>query len=606
MEHEYLHGRAFVKKSDGKIQIFETPYGLGDFAPVLADGTTKPRMLKDRFSDVVNVKDFGAVGDGVHDDTAAIQGAIELASSRAFGGKVYFPSGKYLQSRTLILKSRVHLIGEDGSTDIVKEIGMLSDALKTEHFDELSQLEDQQSSPLMPRDFSIDGINFKGNYLAKDVTESENSIVNAEGGGLKIIGSRFKLNCSVLNQAGIGVFIQSKGKFNQSDKLQNSSIRLNINTCKYEGLIFDGPADIYIDSIFSGNAAASSTPGSGSVAVSSPTFGSSNGGLCDNIVFVQGAEIGFMHAWGSYHGVGVRVLGGRFNADFLISESNSCGHLVCEGNSFGAITKILCHGGGGGGELRPTPEKYPDIHIKTTDKRSFYIGSIFTYPRTNVDHAQDKIVIDSSFTNVSDIKIIGQGCSGNGLVIKGSYTVFDNATVTDLVGNSCYGTASAAIYRETSSSSFVTRVNAQVVTASVVFRSKGKPKNEDIHISFSVPIGCKAFEGDAPTFEHTQHWQMHGTIGGVQKGTWFKSRVAFDPQSLEEQTLTVPHNLIASMNLNPSDVLITMQDTGVSLNSGMVQYMYVNSITESDIVVKLKMKEVGNASNPYITVHAEV
>lgn len=30
MNREYLHGRAFVKKSKGKIQIFETPYGLGD------------------------------------------------------------------------------------------------------------------------------------------------------------------------------------------------------------------------------------------------------------------------------------------------------------------------------------------------------------------------------------------------------------------------------------------------------------------------------------------------------------------------------------------------------------------------------------------------
>lgn len=606
MTTNYLSGYVFAKKVGDQIHVFEPNAGVADNLPVIAEGSDTPRTLKDRFADVVNVKDFGAKGDGVADDTAAIQAAIELASSRAFGGKVYFPSGKYLQSRTLILKPRVHLIGEDGSTDIVKEIGMLSDALKTEHFDELSQLEDQQSSPLMPRDFSIDGINFKGNYLSKDVTETDNSIINAKGGGLKIIGSRFKLNCSVLNQAGVGVFIQAKGKPNQSNRLQNSDIRLNINTCKYEGLIFDGPADIFIDSIFSGNAAAGPVPGSGEIAVGSPMFGASNGGLCDNIVFVQGAEVGFLHAWGSYHGVGVRVLGGRFNADFLISESNSCGHLVCEGDSFGAITKILCHGGGGGGDLRPTPEIFPDIHIRTNGKRGFYIGSIFTYPRSNVDHAQDKIVVESSFTTVSDIRVIGQGCSGNGLVIKGSYTAFDNVTVLDLVGNSCHGGASAAISREAASSTFTTRVNAQVTTAPVVFRAKGGPKNEDIHISFSVPAGCKAFEGDAPTFGHTQHWQMHGTIGGVQKGTWFKSRVAFDPQSLEEQTLTVPHNLIASMNLNPSDVLITMQDTGVSLNSGMVQYMYVNSITESDIVVKLKMKEVGNASNPYITVHAEV
>lgn len=91
MEREYLHGRAFVKKSKGKIQIFETPYGLGDFVPVVAEGTTKPRMLKDRFADVVNVKDFGAVGDGVTDDTKAIQAAFVYANGRS-DAVVLFPS----------------------------------------------------------------------------------------------------------------------------------------------------------------------------------------------------------------------------------------------------------------------------------------------------------------------------------------------------------------------------------------------------------------------------------------------------------------------------------------------------------------------------------
>lgn len=90
MEREYLHGRAFVKKVKGKLQIFETPYGLGDFVPVVAEGTTTPRMLKDRFADVVNVKDFGAVGDGIHDDTEAIRAAF------ASGKNVYIPMGVYV------------------------------------------------------------------------------------------------------------------------------------------------------------------------------------------------------------------------------------------------------------------------------------------------------------------------------------------------------------------------------------------------------------------------------------------------------------------------------------------------------------------------------
>ena len=52
-------------------------------------------MLKDRFADVVNVKDFGAKGDGVTDDTAAIQAAFDSSSS------IFFPDGSYLVSSTL-------------------------------------------------------------------------------------------------------------------------------------------------------------------------------------------------------------------------------------------------------------------------------------------------------------------------------------------------------------------------------------------------------------------------------------------------------------------------------------------------------------------------
>ena len=62
----------------------------------------------------LNVKDFGAVGDGATKDTAAIQKAID-ACAQAGGGDVNFPAGTYLTGG-LELKSHVHLVVPQGVT----------------------------------------------------------------------------------------------------------------------------------------------------------------------------------------------------------------------------------------------------------------------------------------------------------------------------------------------------------------------------------------------------------------------------------------------------------------------------------------------------------
>ena len=62
---------------------------------------------------VFNVREFGAKGDGVTVDTAAINRAIDAAAS-AGGGSVVFPAGTYL-SYSIHLKSLVTLVLANGS-----------------------------------------------------------------------------------------------------------------------------------------------------------------------------------------------------------------------------------------------------------------------------------------------------------------------------------------------------------------------------------------------------------------------------------------------------------------------------------------------------------
>lgn len=65
-------------------------------------------------SPVVNVKDFGAKGNGSSDDAAAIQAAID--SVQTLGGLVYFPSGIYIIKTQIFFYSCQVLFFEKGAT----------------------------------------------------------------------------------------------------------------------------------------------------------------------------------------------------------------------------------------------------------------------------------------------------------------------------------------------------------------------------------------------------------------------------------------------------------------------------------------------------------
>ena len=69
---------------------------------------THARNLSNRSTDFVSVKDYGAVGDGTTDDTAAIQAAIDALG--ATGGRVFFPfNGVYKITASVVLKTLIQL-----------------------------------------------------------------------------------------------------------------------------------------------------------------------------------------------------------------------------------------------------------------------------------------------------------------------------------------------------------------------------------------------------------------------------------------------------------------------------------------------------------------
>jgi len=96
MVYSFPDGSGISPDSNG---VSYTPSGAGAVA------TTVQSKLRES----VSVKDFGAVGDGVTDDTAAIQAAHDALPT--YGGEIVVPYGSYLFSSTLAFTKIVKVKG---------------------------------------------------------------------------------------------------------------------------------------------------------------------------------------------------------------------------------------------------------------------------------------------------------------------------------------------------------------------------------------------------------------------------------------------------------------------------------------------------------------
>ena len=89
---------------NGNLNVCGTINGAVSYTYADADCSSNiSRTVQSKLNDyLIDIKDFGAKGDGATDDSAAIQAAINCVSS-AGGGTVFFPSGQYLVNTTLNL-----------------------------------------------------------------------------------------------------------------------------------------------------------------------------------------------------------------------------------------------------------------------------------------------------------------------------------------------------------------------------------------------------------------------------------------------------------------------------------------------------------------------
>ena len=108
----YLNGKEALTSNTNVFSIFgltpDTEYKL----TCSNDGAGTVTFKTEKDTCVINVKDFGAIGDGENDDTVAIQAALNCLPR---GAKLYFPAGTYL-SAPICLKSHMVLEFSEGAT----------------------------------------------------------------------------------------------------------------------------------------------------------------------------------------------------------------------------------------------------------------------------------------------------------------------------------------------------------------------------------------------------------------------------------------------------------------------------------------------------------
>lgn len=162
--------------------------------PTPSDPTV--RTVQEKLDDIASVRDFGAVGDGVADDTVAINRALYQLYCRENNSQIrrmlYFPAGTYRVVETIIIPSYAKLVGEgaDCTTIFLDENVDISSltAYVARYGDSLQQVGANigNNGATPPRNIEISSMTFQTGpetdvFLVEDATQCYFDSVNFLG-----------------------------------------------------------------------------------------------------------------------------------------------------------------------------------------------------------------------------------------------------------------------------------------------------------------------------------------------------------------------------------------------------------------------------------------
>lgn len=202
---------------------------------------------------VFNVRKYGAVGNGVHDDTRAIAAAIADASQS--GGAVYLPGGTPGVNTTLYMTDPITTIvpgvwvKSDGyqAATLMLNPGCNADLIQTANFPSLTGTNSTNS----PYNFGIVGLTLDGNGANQSAGSG-----TSPGRCLSIYGYGYTLdNLRIRNAYVDGMYSEWSTSSNSpgNDSMEAFIGFIKIHNCGGDGMIWCGPHDSVVETFIAFN-----------------------------------------------------------------------------------------------------------------------------------------------------------------------------------------------------------------------------------------------------------------------------------------------------------------------------------------------------------------
>ena len=233
--------------------------------------------LMDRGGQFFNVKAYGAIGDGLTDDTSAIRSAIAAASN---AGLIFFPQGTYLTQK-LTINSGLWFVGAGYETTIIKLKNATNDnVIESSNFQTLTGT----NTTATPYNFGICNLTIDGNSANQTV-----------GNGIALYAFGYTLDTiRIRNCVQWGLWQEwasSTAAPTSGDSMEAYITNFKIHGCATGGISFKGPHDSqFVNGVIyaNGNHAA----GSKNLYIVADQFGS-------------GSVFSLIHIWGGTYDYGI-------------------------------------------------------------------------------------------------------------------------------------------------------------------------------------------------------------------------------------------------------------------------------------------------------------